>query len=147
PGGLAGDFDRQTAVQTDLVGGTPGVGGGAAHVGEPRRQGLGCDPDEVREPGVAEGARPALRPLALASDPDRDARGLERLGIEGDVFEAVVASLEARPLLAPEHAQQAKLLVGPSAPLAEGDLERLELLDHPARADPQVEAAAGEMVD
>src|SRR5581483_3472004 len=144
---LAGHLDRQAAVQADAIRVAPRLARRAPYVLEPSRELRRRDAHEVREPSVPVPPGTPLGGPALTTHPDRDARSLERLREERDVLEAMVLPLEGAPVVVPQGVEQSQLLVRPLEALREGDLQRFELLHHPAGADAENEAAARQMVD
>ena len=82
----------------------------------------------------------------MAADEDRDGR-LHRLRVAADRAEAEVLAVEGRLVLLPDHAQRVDGLVGAAAALVGVDAEGRDLLAHPADADAEEQAAAGEAVD
>ncbi len=99
----------------------------------------------------AESSRPAGCSQAAAADPDRRAglacRLLGGRGRHDDVVEAEVLALVGEPLAAPGQLEDLDGLVGTRATLALGHAEHGEFVRLVAGREPDVEAAAGQLVD
>ena len=141
------DLDGEAARESDPFRIASRLAGPPPHVVEAGGQLPRGDPHEVGEPRVAVGRGPPLGAGAFTAHPEGDARRLKRLGVERQLVEAVVAPLEARPLLRPEPVHQPELLVGQVAALLEGDPQGLELLHHPADPHAEEQTAFREVVD
>ena len=115
--------------------------GGFGRAADRRDAGL-----EVREvarhghPAVAEAGDAAQRRRAVAADPDRRMRALQRLGEERGVVEREEAAVKGDAVLASTALDQAEILVGARAALVEGHAEQVELLAQPAAGDAEQQA-------
>ena len=69
---------------------------------------------------------------------------LHRLGVSGHVSEVDELAMEAGPVVLPELEHHADVFIGDTTSGIEvGDVERLELLAHPARTDPEENSSTG----
>src|SRR6266542_3842705 len=123
---LRPELDGQAAGEGDVVRIAPRLDRPPAHMVEAGLQVRRRDPHEVREPCVPVPRRPALRAQTFAAHPDGQPWTVEGLRREPDIMEAVVASLEARPLFPPEAREDLELLVGHRPALAKGCAQGLE---------------------
>jgi hypothetical protein len=136
----------------DLLGMAPRVGESLVEVGHARDLGgahaLLHDPDRrERDPAVAELDRAADRALAVAADPDRGMRLLDRprqLGVAGG---REVAADQFDAVLAPGALDRADRLVGDVVARVEVGAERLELALQVARRDAEDQPPARQHVE
>src|SRR2546423_12640812 len=77
------------------------------------------DRHEVGEPGIAVLRRTTLGRGTFSSDPDRDARLLDRFGVEGQVLEAIELAVEAGMLFRSQARENLELLVGHATSILE----------------------------
>ena len=91
--------------------------------------------------------RPAKRVRMMRADPERRMRALERLRLERGVLELPELAGEGHARLGPEGPHQPEPLVEARHPARRRDAEGGVDLRVPAEADPDVETAAGELID
>ena len=99
-----------------------------------------------RKETVAQASGTARRRLGVAADVDgHRAPGRSRAAV--GAVEAYEATLERRPLLAPQGAQHGDVFVGARRSVLEGCADGLELFLQPAHADAEQHAPAGHCVE
>src|SRR5712692_2438416 len=145
--GLPRHLDPPAACQLHLRRIASRFGSQAQGVLIPRAQFGRCDRHIVRKPRVPVLCRTSLRRAALSADPDRNARLLHRLGVEGQVLEAIKLAIVADVLLCPQAREDLELLICHAPTILERDAQRFKLLLHPADAYTHDQAAPGESLD
>ncbi len=99
------------------------------------------------QPGVAEPGGSQDAGLSHGADPERRARLLHGLEVDGGVAELPEATVEGHGVLRPERLEQRDAFLEARNALVERDAERLELLRHVAGAEADHEAPAADDVE
>src|SRR5438552_18856780 len=99
-------------------------------------------------PAIAKPRRSSNRLLAVAADPYRDGRFLNRLGQKYDIREAVIFAIERWMLTRPEFAKRFDVFIGHAAALRVGRCFQIfKFLFHPADSQPDDHPALRENVE